>query len=143
MIAIDTNILVYAHRKESSFHQQAKQVLTDLAEGNQSWAIPWPCLHEFIGVVTHARIYIPPTPIEETLLQIEYWLTSPHLQVIGEESGYWLILRNIVREAKITGSKIHDAKIAAICGQNNVKVLYSTDRDFSRMKGLTVKNPLL
>lgn len=143
MIAVDTNILVYAHRRESSFNEKAKKILSELAEAEQAWAIPWPCLHEFIGVVTHAKIYVPPTPLEQTIEQVECWLESPHLHFIGEENDYWPVLKSVVENAKIVGPKIHDAKIAAICIQNNVKVLYSTDRDFSRMKGLQVKNPLI
>ena len=71
MIALDTNILVYAHRKDSSFHQVAKDRVATLAEGRSVWAIPWPCLHEFAAVVTHPRIYDPPTPLENALMQVE------------------------------------------------------------------------
>ena len=62
MIAVDTNILVYAHREDASFHKAASRAMTELAEGLAGWAIPWPCLHEFLAIVTHPRIYAPPTP---------------------------------------------------------------------------------
>lgn len=143
MIAVDTNILVYSHREDSNFYKKSDQVLTELMEGDRSWAIPWPCIHEFFGVVTHPKIYMRPSSFEDALIQVECWLESPHLHVIGEENDYWPVLKSVVENAKIIGPKIHDAKIAAICIQNNVKVLYSTDRDFSRMKGLQVRNPLI
>jgi uncharacterized protein len=63
VIAVDTNILVYAHREDSSFHAAAIEAVTGLAEGRASWAIPWPCIHEFLAIVTHPRLYSPPTPI--------------------------------------------------------------------------------
>lgn len=47
MIAIDTNILVYAHREDSKLFPKADKVLTELAESNALWCIPWPCIHEF------------------------------------------------------------------------------------------------
>jgi uncharacterized protein len=63
LIAVDTNILVYAHREDSPFHTAAFHRVAELAEGPASWAIPWPCLHEFLAIVTHPRIYAPPTPL--------------------------------------------------------------------------------
>jgi len=63
MIAVDTNILIYAHRADSPFHQQADSALTRLAESGQLWAIPWPCVHEFLAIVTHPEISDPPTPM--------------------------------------------------------------------------------
>ena len=62
MVAVDTNILIYAHRADSPWHARADQVIAELAEGSSLWAIPWPCLHEFLAVVTHPRVYDPPTP---------------------------------------------------------------------------------
>ncbi|HTG57884.1 MAG TPA: hypothetical protein VMG63_00510 [Terriglobia bacterium] len=53
MIAVDTNILVYSHREESLWHQAAFALIAELAEGRAAWAIPWPCLHEFLAIVTH------------------------------------------------------------------------------------------
>lgn len=63
MIAVDTNLLVYAHREDSQWHASAFGRLAELAEGRSAWAIPWPCLHEFLANVTHPRIYAPPTPL--------------------------------------------------------------------------------
>lgn len=71
MIAVDTNILVYAHRAESEWHARAAAIIAELAEGRVGWAIPWPCLHEFIGIVTHPRIFDPPTPLPRALAQVD------------------------------------------------------------------------
>ena len=57
MIAVDTNILVYAHRQDSEWHPSAARVIRGLAEGTSAWAIPWPCVHEFLAVATHPRIF--------------------------------------------------------------------------------------
>ena len=53
MIAVDTNLLVYAHRRDSEWNTAARSALSDLAEGRRAWAIPWPCVHEFVAIVTH------------------------------------------------------------------------------------------
>jgi predicted nucleic acid-binding protein len=71
VIAVDTNILVYAHREDTPFHQPALRCLTELAEGRTTWAIPWPCMHEFIAVVTRQGIYDPPTPLPVALDDVD------------------------------------------------------------------------
>ena len=52
MIAVDTNLLVYAHRAEGHFFEAAFRCVRALAEGRAPWAIPWPCVLEFYGVVS-------------------------------------------------------------------------------------------
>ncbi|MBI2346837.1 MAG: PIN domain-containing protein [Deltaproteobacteria bacterium] len=143
MIAVDTNILVYAHREDSAFHKAADGVLTELAESERLWAIPWPCLHEVLAVVTHPRIYQPPTPLKDALMQVDCWLECPRLHLIGEVGEYWPMLRKVLQTGRIVGPQIHDARIAAICLQHGVKTLWSTDRDYSRIEGLKIVNPLL
>jgi uncharacterized protein len=143
MIAVDTNILVYAHRRDSEWHEQAFRAIAELAEGQVPWAVPWPCLHEFLAIVTHPHIYKPPTPIDDALEQVEVWLESPSLQVLGELVGHWKALKETLSGGRIVGGAIHDARVAAICREHGVREIWSADRDFSRVKGLTVRNPLL
>lgn len=143
MIAVDTNILVYAHREDSPFHETAFRRLAELAEGPATWAIPWPCLHEFLAIVTHPRIYAPPTPLDRALDQVAAWLESPTLAPLGETAVHWPTLRAILAEARIAGAQVHDARVAALCRQHGVRALWSADRDFSRFAGIVVVNPLL
>ena len=82
MIAVDTNILVYAHREEATWHDVAYARLVELAEGRAPWAIPWPCIHEFLAIVTHPRIFDPPTPMPSAIAQVEAWLESPTLALL-------------------------------------------------------------
>ena len=67
MIAVDTNLLVYAHREDARFHAEANAALVKLAAGTERWAVPWPCAHEFIAIVTHPEIYKAPTPLKLAL----------------------------------------------------------------------------
>jgi toxin-antitoxin system PIN domain toxin len=142
VIAVDSNILVYAHRAETQFHGAAVTALKTLAEGTSPWAIPWPCLHEFYSVVTHLRVYDPPSSAEEALRQIDVWLEAPTLVLLAESDQHWSELRALVIASKITGPRIHDARIAVLCRQHGVRELWSADRDFSRFPTLTVVNPL-
>jgi hypothetical protein len=143
MIAVDTNILVYAHRKDSPFHTKAFSLLKEISESRASWAIPYPCLHEFYAIVTHTKIFSPPTPIESALEQMDAWLESPSLHLLGESSGYFETLKQKLLAGKLQGPKIHDARIASICINNGVNLLYSSDRDFNKIAGLRIQNPLI
>lgn len=143
MIAIDTNILVYAHRKDSPFHKRANKIVKDWAEGVRPWAIPWSCIHEFFAIVTHPRIYDPPTPYEKALDQVSAWLESPSLVMISETHGYWGVIKELVDSSLTKGPMIHDARIAAMCILHGITELLSADRDFGRFHNLKVNNPLI
>lgn len=84
MIAVDTHLPVYAHREEAPWHDAAYARLAELAEGRNPWAIPWPCLHEFLAIVTHPRTYAPPTSLDRAVDQVEAWLESPSLILLAE-----------------------------------------------------------
>jgi toxin-antitoxin system PIN domain toxin len=143
MIAVDTNLLVYAHREDSPWHEAAWTRLAGLAEGRASWAIPWPCIHEFLAIVTHPRIYAPPTPLSMALEQVDAWLKSPSLALLAEPEGYWPALRSIIKAGLVTGPQIHDARVAALCKIHGVRELWTADRDFNRFPDLVVRNPLI
>jgi len=142
MIAVDSNILVYAHREDAPWHAAAAECVRTLAEGRAAWAIPWPCLHEFLAVATHPRIYAPPTPLDLAVDQVEAWLGSPGLVLLGEGAGHWTRLSALVRDGQAAGPKVHDARIAAICLEHGIEELWTIDRDFSRLPSLRVRNPL-
>lgn len=143
MIAVDTNLLIYAHRVDSPFHRQAHDSIVLLAHSKSSWAIPWPCLHEFFAIVTHPRIYSPPTPVPIAIASIDAWLSAPNLVLLPEADHHWVILRQLISNRKVNGPQIHDAKIAAVCISHGIDTLWTADRDFSRFPELKCHNPLV
>lgn len=143
MIAVDSNILVYAHRRDSEWHEPAKACIHGLSESASSWAIPWTCIHEFLAVVTRERVFVPPSTLPKALEQVASWLKSPSLVLLAESEGYEQVLSNVIERSKVTGSKIHDARVAALCLHHGVRELLTADRDFSRFHGLKIRNPLI
>jgi predicted nucleic acid-binding protein len=117
--------------------------VAELAAGPATWAIPWPCPHEFLAIVTHPRIYAPPTPLTQALGQVDAWLESPTLALLVESATHWPTLRSLLVDSRIVGPQVHDARIAALCRQHGVRELWSSDRDFSGFAGLAVVNPLV
>jgi len=143
VIAVETNILVYAHRKDSDFHPAALKSLSELADSGSRWGIPWPCVHEFISVTTHPKVYDPPSTLKEALDGLRAWMDSGACEVIGEGPGYFDTLADLSIAARVRGPMIHDARIAAICIHHGVRELWTADRDFNRFTGLKTKNPLI
>ncbi len=143
MIAVDTNILIYAHREESPWYETAYTALEQLVEGRSDWAIPWPSVHEFLAIVTHPRIYDPPSTRHQALQQVDEWLGSPTVQLLSESTDHWPRLKQLITIGQISGPKTHDAKIAALCLGHGVTELWTADRDFSRFPDLICRNPLV
>ncbi len=142
MIAVDTNLLVYAHRPEMSFHERARQVLSEAVAGAEPVSVPWPCAHEFLAVVSNPRIFKDPTPMNTALDAIRRLLASLSGGFLAEGEGYLDALERVARPALLQGAIVHDARIAALCLFHGVRELWSADRDFSRFPDLTVVNPL-
>ena len=144
MIAVDTNILVYAHRPDYvEQHEAALFAMAMLTHGRRPWAIPWPCVHEFVGNVTNRRIYKSPTPLAVALEAMSIWLGSDHVQALHESAGHLMTLSELCLDADVSGSQVHDARIAAICIDHGVSQLWSADRDFLRYAPrLAIRNPL-
>lgn len=143
MIALDTNILVYAHRDEVPEHDIALRELTALLMSGRRVALPWPCLHEAISILTHPKIFVPPSSVEEAFRVIAAVIDLPQVSVIGETHNHLELLRGLMDHPRIRGPKIHDAKIASICIGHGVDELWTADRDFSFFPALKTRNPLV
>lgn len=141
MRAIDTNVLVAAHVETLPEHEAATDLLRLLAEGDLPWAIPWPCVYEFLRVTTHPRVFRPPLALEDALQWIGGVLASPTLMLLSETSRHAEVMEHVVSGARATGNLVHDAHIAALCLENGVREILTGDRDFTRFEGLSVTDP--
>jgi uncharacterized protein len=141
VIAVDTNFLVHARRQEAIHHTEAKRLLAELSEGLRPWAIPWPCIYEFLRVVTHPRVFKPPTPLAKALEEIDRLFDAPAIVLRGEGSGHRAHLRHTVDAGRASGNIVHDAHIAALLREHGVREFWTTDKDFHRFPGIAVRNP--
>ena len=137
MNAIDTNVLVYARRQELPKHARAVALLHELADGELPWGIPVFCIAEFLRVVTHLRVFNPPTSANDALLAIDALLESPSVRLLLPGDRYWTLLDSVIRQSQATGNLIFDAQIAALCIESGVDTLVSEDRDFARFQGIS------
>jgi toxin-antitoxin system PIN domain toxin len=142
LIAVDANVLVYAHRREVNEHQAALELLRGLAEGGEPWGIPWPCVYEFFSIVTNPRIWkdAASTP-DQAWRQLQAWFDAPALRLLSEGEDFASVLEGLVRRPRVRGAVVHDARVAAICLSHGVDTLLTRDRDFSLFPELSTENP--
>ena len=143
MIAIDTNILAHAHRRDASLHEEAATCIRDLAEGRTSWAICFHSLIEFYPVASHEKFWKSPSTPKQIDNQIHAWIESPSLRLLTGSTEDIGSLLKLAAKAKVRGAMIHDARIANSCLSHGVRELWTVDRDFSRFPAIKVRNPLV
>ncbi len=139
MIAVDTNILIYAHRAEADLHDTAVAELARLAEGHDLWALPVFCVTEFLRVVTHRRVFNPPSTSSEALDFVNSLIAAPTCVVVRPEAGFLKHLEVAIRQADARGNLVFDAQIAALCGEHGIATILTRDQDFKRFDGLQVR----
>lgn len=138
MKALDTNVLVTAHRAELDRHEKARAWIRHLAEGSQPWGLPVFTIGEFVRVVTHPRIFDPPTPLDEALSAMERLLRSPMVRVLSPGDRYPEHFAAACRAADARGNLAFDAQIAAVCVEQGAPRLLTLDRDFARFPSLEI-----
>ena len=120
MIAVDTNILVYAHREHSV------AVRPRIPSDRDSPTHLFAAYASDPGTRSSGRL-----------------ARGPTLVLLAESDTHWSTLRSLLVAGRIEGPRVHDARIAALCQQHGVRELWFADRDFNRFGGLTAVNPLV
>ena len=141
MIALDTNILVYAHREGTPYHRQAAALLRRLSEGRAPYVLFWPSLYEFLRVVTHHRVFDPPSTSAEALEALALFLAPPTVRVVAESPDHEGVLAEVLQETPVTGNLIHDAHLVALALEHGVHEILTCDDDFRRFPQVSSRNP--
>ena len=142
MIAIDTNILVYAHVPSFAQHASALAALERLANSGASWGVPWPCAHEFCAVITNRKWRSDALDAAGAVAILRSWESASNFRFLGATPQHLARLAQTLLLSQAQGGQVHDARIVATCLEHNVAELWSADRDFSRFPGLRTRNPL-
>lgn len=141
MIALDTNILVHAHRRSTLHHEAALALVRELSEGPAPYGLFWPSLYEFLRVVTHHRVFDPPSTPSEAVEAIRDFIAPPVVRVLSETTRHPALLDRVIGEARATGNLIHDAHLVALALEHGVHEILTLDGDFARFSQVTSRNP--
>jgi hypothetical protein len=141
MLLIDVNVLVYAHRKDAPNHRAYRRWLEDCVGSDEAYGMADLVLSGFLRVVTHPRVFSPPTPLETALRFAGELRSQPNCVPVSPGSRHWEIFLRLCRAARVKGNLILDAYLAALAIESGSEWI-TTDRDYSRFPGLRWRHPL-
>lgn len=141
MIFVDVNLLLYATDELSEFHIAARKWLETQLSGSETVGLSWPVLNGFIRISTNARIHLRAMPMHQAIDRVQSWLDQPCVKILQPTENHWEIFQRMLVTGRVTANLVSDAHLAALAVEHNC-VLYSTDTDFARFRGLKWKNPI-
>ncbi|MBI2026380.1 MAG: PIN domain-containing protein [Deltaproteobacteria bacterium] len=141
MIGIDTNILVYAHRSSCSEHRESQKIIEKAAANPQGWGVALASFVEFFSVITHPSAERPSTQHEAKEF-IENLQNDVGLQMWYPHQGFSQRLVQLASDLEIVGYRLFDLQIGLTCFENGASRLWSHDKNFVKIPGLKVIDPL-
>jgi toxin-antitoxin system PIN domain toxin len=141
MLLIDVNVLVYAHRADSPGHTEFRKWLQDVMESDQAYGVMDLVLSGFLRVVTHPRVFNPPSPMFSALAFANEIRSQPNCVVVSPGERHWEIFTRLCHVAGTKGNLVADAYLAAVAIESGCEWI-TTDRDYSRFPGLRWRHPL-
>ena len=141
MRLIDVNVLVYAFRREAPDHKAYADWLDQVINGREAFGLSDLVLSGFLRVVTHPRVFSPPTPLAPALAFAQAVRAAPQAIGIAPGPRHWEIFTQVCRESGAKGNVVPGAWLAALAIESGSE-LVTTDRDFARFPGLRWTHPL-
>lgn len=138
---VDANILLYASDEASRFHRLALELVKRMAAGPEIAYLFWPTVMAYLRISTHPAVFARPLAATEAISNIERLLARPHLHSPGEQDGFWRRYREIAGDAGTTGNLVPDAHLVALMLDNDVRTIWTHDRDFRRFTSIEARDP--
>ena len=142
MIAIDTNILIYAHRKKTKEHEAAKRAIELAVQDARGWGISLPSIVEFMSIVTHPTASGRPSSVQEAREFLSVLQEQAAMQIWSPQEGFLSRLTQLAIDLDVNGVRFFDLQIALVAFENGATEIWSHDRNFLKLPGLKVRDPL-
>lgn len=143
MVAVilpDVNVLVYAYRQDAPKHARYRRWLKGVVDGPEAYGLSDLVLAGFLRVVTHPRVFSPPSPTAHALGFAEALRGHPNCVSVAPGQRHWSLFTDLCREARVKGNLVPDAYLAALAIESGSEWM-TTDRDYSRFPGLRWRDP--
>jgi hypothetical protein len=141
MILLDVNVLVYAFRADSPRHREYSDWLNDRVRQREAFGLSELVLSGVLRVLTHPRVFNPPTPTDRAIEFVEALRGQPNCVLLSPGARHWQIFRELCEKANAKGNLVADAYLAALAIEHGSEWI-TTDRDFARFPGLRWRHPL-
>lgn len=141
MRLVDVNVLVYAFREDAPAHVEYRRWVEASVQAHEAYAVSDQVLSGFLRVVTHPRVFYPPTPIAAALAFAEAYRSQPNAVAVTPDARHWEVFTHLSTTCNARGNLIADAWFAALAIESGCEWI-TTDRDYARFPGLRWKHPL-
>jgi uncharacterized protein len=141
VILPDVNVLIYAHREDATEHEPYRRWLERALAGDEPIGLAESVLNSVVRIVTHPKIFRPPSPIDDALKFIEDLFAQPIVTRLSPGARHWAIFARLCREIGATGNLVPDAFLAALALEHGCE-LVTNNGDFARFRGLRWRHPL-
>jgi len=136
----DVNVLVHAHRADSTGHRVCRAWLTETVSSDRAYGMSELVVSAFVRIVTHPAIFNPPTPLNQAFAFAADVLDREHCVRVSPGPRHWDIFSRLCREAAVKGNLVTDAYFAALAIESGCEWI-STDGDYARFGGLSWRRP--
>jgi uncharacterized protein len=140
MVLPDVNVLVHAHREDSPHHAESHRWLTGVLASDEAFGLSDLVLSGFVRVVTHPRVFSPPSSLDEALDFVEALRSAPHAVPVAPGPRHWSLFLDLARKVRARGNLVPDAYLAALAVESGSEWI-TTDRDYARFPGLRWRAP--
>ena len=137
----DVNVLVSAFREDADHHHRCRAWLVEALSGREQVGLSELVLSGVLRVLTHPRVFHPPTPSEAATAYVDALLAQPASVALRPGNGHWRILRGMTATLRLTGNRIPDAWHVALAMEHGCEWV-TLDRGFSAYSGLRLLNLL-
>lgn len=141
MRLVDVNVLVYGFRQDASNHRSYAAWLNRLVNSDEAYGVSDLILSGFLRIVTHPKVFSPPTPLPAALDFAQAFRSAPAAVHVTPGPRHWDVFARLCREADARGNLVPDAWLAALAIESGSEFV-TTDRDYARFPGLRWSHPL-
>jgi toxin-antitoxin system PIN domain toxin len=138
---VDANVLLYASDETSPVHAAARSVVQRLADGPEIAYLFWPTVMAYLRIATHPAIFARPLTAAEAIGNVEQLLARPHVRTTGEQERFWTSYREVADDAMPAGHLLPDAHLVTLMLENDVRTIWTRDRDYRRFPRIEVRDP--
>jgi toxin-antitoxin system PIN domain toxin len=143
VLAVDTNILVYAADADSQFHEPCRDWLERQRTRPDAWYTTWPILCEFLRVTTHPRVMRRPWSAPAAWEFVTALLASPGLGLLSPTQRHADVAGEVISELPdLVGNMFHDTHTAILMREHGIARICTRDADFNRFPFLEVIDPV-
>jgi toxin-antitoxin system PIN domain toxin len=143
VLAVDTNVLVYAADADSQFHPRCRDWLERQRSRPDAWYTSWPILYEFLRVTTHPRVMRRPWSAAAAWEFVTALLASPGLAVLVATHRHADVAGDVLAELPhLAGNLLYDAHTAILMREHGIRRICTRDADFNQFPFLEVIDPV-